>query len=110
MTAGASASDVSTATINPESSVSFPGALTVRDLPDGRVVCVYPMTTTFALCIDCNEYGYSDRYCYKRSELALHAAETWDGTGDPPLGWVRHVNSGRRRPHGGGPDEEFINP
>lgn len=87
---------------NPESALNVPGALAVHELPDGRVVAVCPLIYTYRLIVDCDDSGYADGYCYPRGSLALVllAAATWDGQGDPPDGWIRHMGSHRRRPDG----------
>lgn len=100
-----------TATENPESALVVPTALTVRDLPDGRVIAVCPLIYTFRLVVGCDEWGYADAWCYPKKDLAtaILAAAFWDGVGDPPDGWVRHIGSGRRRPDGT-PESEHVAP
>jgi hypothetical protein len=52
-----------------------------------------------------NETGcYTDGWCFDRNRIldALIAAATWDGAGDPPGAWKKHVTTGRRGP-GAGP-------
>jgi hypothetical protein len=78
------------------------GAIYWRALPDGYEITVYPMT--FGKARVC--YGLQhdrciiDAYCYPTRAQALDAAAVWTGEGDPPDGWHRHPNSGRRRDDG----------
>lgn len=39
---------------------------------------------------------HAKNFCYHDPGLARVAYETWDGQGDPPKGWVRHIETGRR--------------
>lgn len=50
---------------------------------------------------------YDDAWCYANPRAAIKAAITWDGEGDPPVGWHRHISSGRRRPDGD-PAREYV--
>jgi hypothetical protein len=47
-----------------------------------------------------------DVWCYADLSTAVHAAERWDGTGEPEQ-WIKHPASGRRRP-GGDPERVSI--
>lgn len=86
------------------------GALYVRTLCDGRFISVQPQgagkgylhlsPAAVAPWYDCT-YVYADR------RRAVLAAMLWDGNNDPPIGWERHVQSGRRRP-GGDPAKEYV--
>lgn len=89
--------------------MSREGALYERPLDDGRELVVYPMLYTFRLCIGAQgATTYDDAWCYDSAAAAVLAAQAWDGAGtDPPHGWHRHINSGRRRP-GGDPNREFV--
>lgn len=88
----------------------YTGALYLRDLPDGRIIVVYPMLYTYRVCIGPQDSPFIDSSWDYPSQLeATIAAEEWDGEGDPPIGWHRHVNSGRRRPEGD-PAQEYVNP
>lgn len=75
------------------------GALAYRELDDGRCLVLYPMTFGKArLCV--GPVGSSfldDFFCYANPELGLLALMKWDGHGDPPDGWHRHLASARRR-------------
>jgi hypothetical protein len=46
--------------------------------------------------------GYDDGWCYPKSSygLAVQAWAEWSGDGDPPDGWIKNINTGRRRPDG----------
>lgn len=81
----------------------------VRQLPDGRYVAVFPFLFTWGVVIGTSWATYDDRWCYHDMELAIAAAFTWDGNGDPPDGWHRHTTTGRRRPDGD-PAREYVNP
>jgi len=79
-------------------------SLCCRKLPDGRVIHLVPMLfnvrLTIATPID-NEIGcYTDGWCYARGEvgLAILAALTWDGIGDPEGPWIKQVSTGRQGP------------
>lgn len=87
------------------------GTLYERVLDDGRQIDLCPMTFgKVRLCIGeapCSEHGYEDGWCYEDPIGGLEAAESWDGEGDPPVGWHRHLGSGRRRPDGD-PEREYV--
>lgn len=108
LAAAASTDDVPVAVeMNPPS-----GALMRRRLPDGRYVDVTAMTYGKGrLCIgdEVDLFAYRDGYCYTSIAQAVVAAVTWDGEGDPPEGWIRHLGSGRRRPDGT-PESEYVAP
>jgi hypothetical protein len=59
-----------------------------RQLPDGRWAALMRMMFTTGLYIVEDEFSWSTRWCYERFSDALHALETWDGTGDPPGDWI----------------------
>lgn len=69
----------------------------MRKLNDGRWIGVHRLLYHWTLHIDISPWGYEDRYCYPNLEDAQKALEVWDGTGDPPSGWVRHPKTARRR-------------
>jgi hypothetical protein len=80
----------------------------VKLLEADMAVWVYPMTFGKGrLCI--GKVGlswYDDGWCYESYDVALAAAEDWDGRGEPE-GWFRHPTSGRRRPEGD-PAQEYV--
>jgi hypothetical protein len=88
---------------------SRPGSLYTRELEDGRELTVYPMTFGKArLCIGPAGWPtYDDGWCYADPQQAIDAAATWDGEGDPPVGWHRQISTGRRRPDGD-PEQEYV--
>jgi len=45
-------------------------------------------------------------YYYEHAEDAIAACFTWDGVGDAPGPWIRHLPSNRRRPGGDASKEE----
>ncbi len=85
------------------------GSVYHRVLDDGRDLTVYPMIVGQGrLCIGPADSGYyDDAWCYPTAQLAIEAAHVWDGEGDAPMGWHRHINSGRRRPDGD-PRKEYV--
>ena len=70
--------------------------IAMRQLPDGRWCGVLRLLFHWTLHVDIDWTGYADRYCYRDKAEAIGALKEWDGTGDP-VGWHRHVNTGRRR-------------
>jgi len=48
-----------------------------------------------------------DRWCFDDPELARRCLAAWDGRGDPPDGWIKHVNTNRCRLNGD-PTKETI--
>lgn len=87
-----------------------PGAVLVRDLPNGLEVVVYPeITGTARLGIGVPSAGeLDDEWQYTTQPEAIRAALEWDGVGEPE-GWYRHRPTGRRRPRGD-PEQEYVNP
>jgi len=86
------------------------GAFATRVLDDGRVLSISLMTFgKVRLCIssDTEAWCYDDGWCYEHPNVGLFAMAVWDGEDDPPLGWHRHINSGRRRENGN-PKKEYI--
>ena len=86
----------------------FPGAIAAKFLDDGRAIVVYQMIFTARVCIGPDDsQTYDDAWCYDNVAQACEAVLEWDGNGDPPDGWHRHIGSGRRRP-GGDPEKEYV--
>lgn len=80
-----------------------------KDLDDGRVVWVFPMMYNARIGVGLGSMGtLDDGWCYESVEVAIRAAQAWEGEGEPE-GWHRHPGSGRRRP-GGDPAQEFVAP
>lgn len=78
------------------------GAVAMRDLDDGRRLWLIPMIFTYRLVIgDPEADGYDDAWCYGLLPEAAVGMATWDGEGDPPGRWIRHVGSARRRHYNG---------
>lgn len=76
------------------------GALAMRELPDERLLAVYPMSygkARLVICADADAFEYYDGWCYQCPDVALFALAVWDGDGDPPIGWHRELSTGRRR-------------
>lgn len=85
-----------------------------RELPSGDWVVLRRMllgNVRLSLCdrdpddVSC---FHSPNYCYHNVGRAILAVQEWDGEGDPE-GWVRHIESGRRRPDGDA-SQEYVNP
>jgi hypothetical protein len=78
--------------------------LACRVLDDGWVIHLVPMMFNVRIVIEHprdNATGcYTDGWCYDRARVneALVAMALWDGRGDPPGPWKKHVTSGRRGP------------
>lgn len=74
---------------------SYLGALAHRDLPDGRVLVLYPMLFgNTRLCVGPQNEGFYDRgWCYQSAAIidALTALATWDGVDVPPGDWIKEV-------------------
>lgn len=82
-----------------------------RELEDGREITVVQMIFTRRICIGpAGELCFDDGWCYPNDLGALFvvaAAIAWDGEDDPPVGWVKHIGSGRRRKNGD-PNQEWV--
>lgn len=88
----------------------YAGSLYEKELADGRVIVVYRMLYTTRICIGPSGWQvYDDFWCYEAELLALAAAASWDGEGDPADGWIKHGGTGRRRPNGD-PTKEYVMP
>jgi hypothetical protein len=72
-----------------------------RDLPDGRRLWLHPMLFgNLRLSLGPREgVTFDENYCYHDAEAAWRAALEWSGEGEPS-GWIRHIESARRRPEG----------
>lgn len=82
--------------IPPEWKTTIPFA---REVP-GRGVCglqsfVFTWGLLVNLRFDGMFYRYDARYCYPLFGDARAALRDWDGTGDPPEGWVKEKVSER---------------
>lgn len=86
----------------------------IRRLDDARYVGVVRFAYTWGLIwgwLD-DPYGYEDRWCYERLDVAVTAGHAWNGDtvnqANEPQGWHRHPHTGRRRKNGD-PTTEYIN-
>jgi len=80
-----------------------------RDLGDGRTLYLSQMllgNVRLNIGETGDKLGYLDGYCFHDADAAWRAVLGWDGQGDPE-GWVRHINSDRRRPDGT-PESEYV--
>jgi hypothetical protein len=65
---------------------------------------MWPMIYTQRLAVSSPFDGLidlaTDGWCYDKRETveALIAFLSWDGTGDPPGPWIKHLGSGRKGP------------
>jgi hypothetical protein len=73
-----------------------------RALDETTEITVYPMTFGKGrVCIGPrHSMSVDDAWCYPTLSAAIAAAKAWDGTGDPPDGWTRNPQTGRRREDG----------
>jgi hypothetical protein len=89
------------------------GAVLVRELDDGRELAVIPTIFNYRLTIGpAGEQTIEDFYCYDGYAWCLRACETWDGKGDPPGPWKRHLRTSRRRSYkeNGELEREWLQP
>lgn len=79
-------------------------------LPDGRSVWLQRKIFTHAIVIGVSDaVCYDDHWCYETRSGAEKALAAWDPMTKPePEGWIRHPQSGRRRP-GGDASKEYVN-
>jgi len=73
-----------------------------KRLADGRIITVNPMAfhTRLQVSQAGDYFGYAQGWDYPGTHRAILAAVGWDGAGDPPDGWERHIPSTRYRPDG----------
>lgn len=73
-----------------------------RDLGDGRSVWLQRKMFTWAIVIGKTEaVCYDSHWCFKTRELAESQFNTWNPfETEEPTGWIRHPQTGRRRPDG----------
>jgi hypothetical protein len=50
--------------------------------------------------------SYAGRFCYAKTEEAMEALRTWDGSGDPPGPWIKEKPSDRLGPGADGVEEQ----
>lgn len=80
-----------------------------RELPHGRVLHLRPMGHNVRLTLSVVDgVGPEGSWCYAAPLEAWQAVLGWNGEGDPPDGWIRHIDTGRRR-HDGTAATEFWN-
>lgn len=80
-----------------------------RELPHGRVLHLAPGGHNSRLTLSLvDAVGPEGSWCYTAYDEAWQAVLGWNGEGDPPDGWIRHIQSGRRR-HDGTTATEFWN-
>lgn len=77
------------------------GYLAGREIGGGLWLCLAPMAYTTRLMV-CDPGSVYQFWCYPNVGEALVAYVAFDGTGDPPGGWVKHHNRGVTRRQRGG--------
>lgn len=94
------------------------GYLLNRELPDGRILSLYRMMFTIALCVMRPGYAHAfpdngriTRYCYAHEHIAeaIDAVADWDGSGDPPGPWIKQKEGGIDRLNPALANEDFGN-
>lgn len=66
----------------------------IRLMPNGQWVATAWLFYTTGLFVGLTSEGYATKYCYEKDVDAIHAAETWDGVGDPPGPWIKRKGLG----------------
>lgn len=80
-----------------------------RELPHGRELHLAPASANARLTVSpIGGAGPEGSWCYPHHADGWRAALGWNGEGDPPDGWSRHLETGRRR-HDGMPESEYVN-
>jgi hypothetical protein len=83
-------------------SVGYPADCLCKVLPDGRIAWIHQLMFTHAVLVSRPEQitrCYEDRWCFITKAEAVRALDDWT-TQQEPAGWIRHPNTGRRRPYG----------
>ena len=85
--------------INEEAAAIRPDCVLYRALDDGRELVVYPLIMgQHRMAIGAQDVEvYDDAFCYHSFFDVLGPVAEWEGDGDPPGRWFRHIGSGRRR-------------
>ena len=90
-----------------------PSNIVIRVRPDGTVIQLreqlFNVALTKASPTSFSRGTYDEVWEYSDTTIALLEALSWDGEGDPAVGWVRHRPSNRRRPTGL-PSSEVVRP
>lgn len=76
----------------------YPGALLVKHLDNGSVICVYRYIFNDRITWGYGSESYERGFCYQRDGSAAVAAQEWDGSGDPPGPWIKEVGTDRYGP------------
>jgi hypothetical protein len=81
-----------------------------KQIGDGLYAAIKPLMFHWTMIVGMvgDRFGHEDRWCYENQDLAERGLREWSGDGDP-VGWNRHVMSGRSRP-GGDPRLEYVAP
>lgn len=67
------------------------------DGPGGSIIAIAPMMFNDRITL-CDRLSIHEGWCYDKHGAALDALEAWAKIGftDEPIGWKKHVPSGRR--------------
>ena len=65
-----------------------PHYLKVRVLPDGTIAALGELITTRAIFLDCDQYGWGSRFCFRDRTLALQRFCELQSCDDEPAGYV----------------------
>lgn len=66
------------------------GYIAVRELEDGSVAALGDLLYTRAIFLNCNEFGYSKRFCFENRSLAVVRFNELRTEDDVPEGSVAH--------------------
>lgn len=70
-----------------------------RFLPEGMMVEVHRMLFNHRVVFGmAGSETYQRGFCFHTALEAIHAAEHWDGVGDPPGNWIKEVGTDRYGP------------
>lgn len=72
-----------------------------RELEHGRVLHLHPASTNANLAVGiAGTQTFCGQWCYPNHIDGWRAALGWNGWCDPPDGWIRHLQTARRRKDG----------
>lgn len=65
------------------------GFYRLKVFESGEIGGLQQFMFTVGVCIGIDMESYRCRWCYPSLLSAIHAIDVWDGTGDPPEGWLK---------------------
>lgn len=72
-----------------------------RELPSGLVLHLHQASANARLSVSvAGDIGFQGSWCYENHDDGWRAVLGWNGWGDPPDGWIRHLETARRRKDG----------